>query len=74
VVKGSLRIIQVSGGLCANLPARARARAGALLSCSGLTWAGFGPILFMPFLFSFSTRAKEILENCRKILKIPNQF
>jgi hypothetical protein len=26
------------------------------------------------FPFSFSVRAKEIIENCRKILKIPNQF
>jgi hypothetical protein len=50
----------------------ARARARALFSNSGPTWAGCGPALFLSF--SFSARAKEILENCRKMIKIPNQF
>jgi hypothetical protein len=42
----------------------AQARAQALFSSSGPTWAGCGPTLFLSF--SFFARAKEILENCRK--------
>jgi hypothetical protein len=37
----------------------ARARAWALFSCSGLTWAGFGPILFIVFLFLFLPELKK---------------
>jgi hypothetical protein len=48
---------------------RGRAFAG-----SGPTWARFGPTLFKTFSFSFSTKVKTILENCRKILKMSNQF
>jgi hypothetical protein len=62
--------IQTSGELCANPPARART--GALSPPRGPTWANSGLALFVSF--SFSTRAKEILENYRKMLKIPNQF
>jgi hypothetical protein len=41
---------------------------------SWAAWAGFGPGLFIPFSFSFSARTKTILENCRKISKMSNQF
>jgi hypothetical protein len=37
----------------------ARARARVLSSCSGLTWAGFGPILFIVFLFLFLPELKK---------------
>jgi hypothetical protein len=46
-----------------------RARAGAFL----LQWADLGRFrsnTVLIFSFSFSTRAKEILENCRKMLKM----
>jgi hypothetical protein len=33
--------------------------ARALSSCSGLTWAGFGPILFLSFLFPFLPELKK---------------
>jgi hypothetical protein len=36
---------------------------GALQPVDGPTWASYGPELFIVFSFSFSTRAKEILEN-----------
>jgi hypothetical protein len=53
---------------------RARARKGVVSPVDGPTWAKFGPELFMSFSFSFSARAKEILENCRNILKMQDQF
>jgi hypothetical protein len=49
------------------------ARAGAFL----LSWADLGqiqPNTVHTFSFSFSTTAKEILENCRKMLKMQDQF
>jgi hypothetical protein len=54
-----VRVIQNDRGIFAK-PTRA------LSFCRGLAWAGLGPILFISFPFSFSTRAKEILENRRK--------
>jgi hypothetical protein len=45
--------------------ARGRASAG-----SGPTWAGFGPVLFICFSFSFISRAKTIIENSRKMIKL----
>jgi hypothetical protein len=56
------------GALCKST------NAGAFSPVDGPTWAGSGPALFLSFSFSFSTRAKEILENCRKMLKIQDQF
>jgi hypothetical protein len=50
-----------------------RARAGAF--CLG--WAGSGQIQPNPiyvFLFSFSARVREFIENGRKIPKIQDQF
>jgi hypothetical protein len=44
---------------------RGRASAG-----SGPTWAGFGPVLFICFSFSFISRAKTIIENGRKMIKL----
>jgi hypothetical protein len=52
---------------------RGRGHACASVCC----WAGLGrfrPSTVEYFSFSFSTRAKEILENCRKMLKIQDQF
>jgi hypothetical protein len=69
-VQDSSLVIQIDGGVSAKLVARARA--GTFSPVDGPTWAGSGPALFLPFSFSFSVRAKEILENYRKILKIPN--
>jgi hypothetical protein len=43
----------------AVLAKSARARARALFSCSGLTWASFGPILFIVFLFLFLPELKK---------------
>jgi hypothetical protein len=40
----------------------------------GLYWASFGPVLFMFFLFLFSSRVREFIENCRKMLKMQDQF
>jgi hypothetical protein len=57
-------VIQILEDLGANCPPRAR------LPVHGLTWASFGPILFMLFSFSFSARLRKFLENCRKMLKI----
>jgi hypothetical protein len=68
----SLQIIQNVGGLFAKSIPRAQERA--LPPEDAPTWASSGPELFMPFSFSFSTRVKEFLENCRKMLKIPYQF
>jgi hypothetical protein len=48
--------------------------ASTLLSVVGPAWANSGPALFLSFSFSFSARAKEILENYRKMLKIQDQF
>jgi hypothetical protein len=46
-----VRVIQNARGLFAkSVQARARGRASA---SSGLTWAAFGPILFIVFLFLF---------------------
>jgi hypothetical protein len=67
-----LQVIQNVGGLFAKSIPRARARA--LPPEDGPTWASSGPEQFMPFSFSFSARVKEFLENCRKMLKIPDQF
>jgi hypothetical protein len=65
-------VIQTEGwGFCKT--GSAGARAGAFL----LWWAGlgrFGSNTVHTFSFSFSARAKEILENCRKMIKIPDQF
>jgi hypothetical protein len=41
---------------------------------SWAAWAEFGPGLFILLVFSFSARAKTILENYRKMVKMPNQF
>jgi hypothetical protein len=62
------------GPLCKSGSAGARARA--LFSSSGPTWASCSPALFISFSFSFSfsARAKEILENCRKMLQMQDQF
>jgi hypothetical protein len=49
---------------------RARGRAWARSAEVGPTWAKFGPELFI----SFSARAKTILENCKKMLKMQDQF
>jgi hypothetical protein len=65
-------VIQTDGGVSAKLVARARS--GAFSPVDRPTWAGSGPALFLSFSFSFSSRAKEILENCRKMLKIQDQF
>jgi hypothetical protein len=52
-----LQVIQNDGGLFAKLVPRARARA--LLPVDVLTWSGFGPILFMSFLFPFLPELKK---------------
>jgi hypothetical protein len=67
-VLGSFGLYKKIGSFLQSLHARA------LSSSNGLTWASFGPELFISFLFSFSPRAKEILENCRKMIKIQDQF
>jgi hypothetical protein len=71
-VQDSSLVIQTDGGVSAKLVVRARA--GTFSPLDGPTWVGSGPALFLPFSFSFSIRAKEILENYRKMLKISNQF
>lgn len=51
-----------------------RARVGAHFCCY---WADLGQIwsnTIHSFSFSFSARAKTIPENCRKMLKIQDQF
>jgi hypothetical protein len=48
-----LQVIQNDGGLFTK---SARGRTSA---CDGLTWAGFGPILFMSFLFPFLPELKK---------------
>jgi hypothetical protein len=63
--------IQNRGGLHAKSP---RARAGAHFCCSWADWAEISPVLFSGFSFSFYSRAKTIIENGRKILKLRNQF
>ena len=45
-----------------NSHAGACARGHVPVPC--VDWAGFGPRLFIPFSFSFSARAKTILDNC----------
>jgi hypothetical protein len=50
-----VRVIQNARGLFAK-SARARGRASA---CVGLTWADFGPILFIVFLFLFLRELKK---------------
>jgi hypothetical protein len=37
-------------------------------------WAEFSPTLFIVFIILFSARVREFLENCRKMLKIQDQF
>jgi hypothetical protein len=52
-------------------------RAGARAGTFCLDWAGSGqiqPITVSSFSFSFSARIREFLENCRKMLKIQDQF
>jgi hypothetical protein len=68
----SFLVIQTVEGISAK-PAT-QARADALPSVDGPTWASSGPELFMLFPFSFSVRIKEFLENYRKMIKIPDQF
>jgi hypothetical protein len=68
----SFPVIQTVEGISAK-PA-AQARADALPPVDGPTWASSGSELFMLFPFSFSVRVKEFLENCRKMIKIPDQF
>jgi hypothetical protein len=61
-------VTQNSMDLSARSPARARARA---LSSSELGhWAEISPVLFISFPFSFISRAKTILENDRKMIKL----
>ena len=54
-------------------PGQARARGRAFPLELG-RWAESGPSLLKHFPFSFIPRAKTIIEKCRKILKLPNQF
>jgi hypothetical protein len=66
-----LQVIQKDRAFLQNLQ---RGRAWA---CFYPSWAGSGriqPRTVHRFPFSFSARAKEILENCRKILKMLDQF
>jgi hypothetical protein len=56
---------------------RAGARAGACAGEFCLGWAVLGqiqPRTVAPFYFSFSSKLREILENYRKMLKIPDKF
>jgi hypothetical protein len=70
--KDSLRGFQIARVLCANLAMQARARA--CFPKHGPTWAGFSPILFIIFPFSFSARLGKFIESSRKMLKIWDQF
>jgi hypothetical protein len=54
------------GSLCKDASADADTRVS---PGHGMYWAGFSPILFMLFPFSFSSRIREIIENYRKMLK-----
>jgi hypothetical protein len=66
------KLVKTSGAFLQNSHAGACARGHVPVPC--VDWAGFGPRLFIPFSFSFSARAKTILENCRKMVKMSNQF
>ena len=60
---------------CGHFCKVCNARAGAFSAVNGPSWADFSPAaLFMAFPFSFSTRTKTISENCRKMVKMSNQF
>jgi hypothetical protein len=48
---GYLLLIQKVEVFCVKLPTRARARR--VSPGRGLYWAGFGPVLFIPFFFFF---------------------
>jgi hypothetical protein len=52
------------------LQSHQRARARAPFCLSWAAWAGFGPVLLICFSFSFVSRAKTIIENGRKMLKL----
>jgi hypothetical protein len=63
-----LLVVQKGKGFSIKPPARARARAP---FPSGMgRWAEISPVLFTSFSFSFYSRAKTIIENGRKILKL----
>jgi hypothetical protein len=61
--RGSLLVIQILEGLYANCPTRAR------FPVHGSARAGLSPLLFIPFLFSFSNRLREFIGNYIKIIK-----
>jgi hypothetical protein len=61
-------VIQNPKGPGAKSTPRAWARTDSPLLQTG--WAEFSPTLFIVFPFSFSTKIREFLENCRKMLKI----
>jgi hypothetical protein len=65
-------VIQTPEGLSAK-PSRGRVHAGAF-AYSRADLGQFWPNTIHTFPFSFSARIKELLENCRKILKMQDQF
>jgi hypothetical protein len=65
-------VIQTPEGLSAKLT-RGRAHAGAF-AYSRADLGQFRPSTIHVFLFSFSSRVREFIENCRKMVKIQDQF
>jgi hypothetical protein len=63
-----LLVVQKGKGFSVKPPARARARAPFPSELG--RWAEISPVLFIGFSFSFYSRAKTIIENGRKILKL----
>jgi hypothetical protein len=61
--KGSLLVIQIPKGLCANCPTRARVGA---FPCSWADSGWFEPVAIHSFSFSFSARLREFIGNSRK--------
>jgi hypothetical protein len=66
--KDYLLVFQTVRGLCAKITPQARA--SARFPGRGPTWAGFNPLLFIFFPFSFSPRLRKFIGNFRKIIKI----
>jgi hypothetical protein len=66
--KARSQLVKNFGALSVKIPARVCARAPFCLCWAA--WAGFGPVLFNCFSFSFISRAKTIIEKYRKMLKL----